>query len=314
MIQGRLSICMSVALLVSATMALPGHAELPPICAGEPGLVVQCVVPSTTDSAIARFDQAHVVLFDAKTRPDADLLVFLPGTGGAPPGPLPFLKQAADAGYRVISLAYNDTPSVAVYCPRKPDPSCSERFRRMRIYGDGVSLDPAIDNTTAESIVNRLVKLLQYLDRQQPSQQWSRYLQNGGPNWSRIAWAGQSQGAGMAALIAKDHVVARVILFSSPWDFVVSRGGIRSLAPWLSAPSRTPPERWFGGYNARENTADLIARSYAVLQIPPDHIRVFALDLPSARRRGNNPFHGDGVRNPGYVKERAFFLGEASKS
>jgi hypothetical protein len=270
-------------------------------------------LPSATDAAIARFDQAHFVLLDAGTRPDADLLVFLPGTGGVPPGPLPFLKQAADAGYRVVSLAYNDTPSVAVYCPRKPDLSCSERFRRMRIYGDGIGLDPAIDNTTAESIVNRLVKLLQYLDRQQPDQQWSRYLKNGELSWSRIAWSGQSQGAGMAALIAKEHVVARVILFSSPWDFVVSRGGVRSLAPWISAPSQTPPERWFGGYHARENTADLIARSYAALQIPPDHIRVFTLDLPPARRHGNNPFHGDGIRNPGYAQERGFFLGATSK-
>jgi hypothetical protein len=56
------------------------------------------------------------------------------------------LKAAADVGYRVISLAYNDTPAVAVCCPRKPDPTCSEKFRRMRIYGDGTAIDPAIDN------------------------------------------------------------------------------------------------------------------------------------------------------------------------
>jgi hypothetical protein len=150
MIQRCLSICVSATLLVSGATASPSHAQMPRACAGEPGRVVQCVLPSATDVAIARFDQAHFVLRDAGTRPDADLLVFLPGTGGVPPGPLPFLKQAADAGYRVVSLAYNDTPSVAVYCPRKPDLSCSERFRRMRIYGDGIGLDPAIDNTPAD--------------------------------------------------------------------------------------------------------------------------------------------------------------------
>jgi hypothetical protein len=38
--------------------------------------------------------------------------------------------------------------------------------------------------------------------------------------------AGQSQGAGMAAFIVKRQAAARVILFSSPWDFVVSEHGL----------------------------------------------------------------------------------------
>src|SRR6266446_5925772 len=73
-------------------------------------------------------------------------------------------------------------------------------------------------------------------------------LENGAPKWGRIVLAGQSQGAGMATLIAKRQAAARVILFSSPWDFVVSDGNARRLAAWISAPSKTPPERWFGGY------------------------------------------------------------------
>jgi predicted esterase len=281
-------------------------------CADAAGRVVECVEPSATDPAIRRFDTPHYVLFNAKTGPDADLLIFLPGTGGEPPGPLKFLEAAADAGYRVISLAYNDTPAAAVYCPRKPDPACSEKFRRMRIDGDG-RIDPAIDNTGAESIVNRLVKLLRYLAQREPDRKWSNYLEDGTLNWRRIAFAGQSQGAGMAAFIAKEHVVARVILFSSPWDFVVSNGNIRKLAPWIAMPAKTPPDRWFGGYHARENTAGLIAEAYAALRIPPDHIRVFRLGLPASRPqgRGGNPFHGEGIRDPAYAEQRAFFLGRS---
>ena len=44
-------------------------------------------------------------------------------------------------------------------------------------------------------------------------------LENGEPKWSEIALAGQSQGGGMSAFIAKDHVVARVIDFSGGWDY-----------------------------------------------------------------------------------------------
>jgi len=177
----------------------------------------------------------------------------------------------------------------------------------MRLYGDRTLGDATVDNTPAESIVNRLVKLLQYLDRNHPDGGWS-YLENGQPNWRRIVVSGQSQGAGMAAFIAKQHEVARVILFSSPWDYVDARGQ-RELAPWLAQPSKTPSNRWFGGYHARENMANLLARSYAQLQIPRDHTRVFNNDLPAGNRpRGGNPFHGQGLFNRANAEQWAFFL------
>lgn len=281
-------------------------------CASEAGRVIECIKPSATDPAIHRFDNPRYVIFNDNSGPGANLLVFLPGTNGRPPGPVRFLKEAADAGYRVISLSVNDVPAVGVYCPRKPDPDCSERFRRMRVFGDA-TLDPAIDNTPAESIVNRLVKLLQYLDRKEPQRKWGDYLENGAPKWDRIALAGQSQGAGMAAFIAQREKVARVILFSSPWDFQVTSGHVRTLAPWISGPSKTPPERWYGGYHEREKTADLIAQAYAALRIPRDHIRVFQLDLPPAQQSTDspNPFHGQGISNPAYDQDRAFFLGRS---
>lgn len=279
-------------------------------CAPIANLAIECVRPSATDDAIKRFDSPNVVLAGAETRQNAQLLLFLPGTGGEPSGPKAFLGAAAHAGYRVISLAYNDDISVAVYCPQKPNPACSGTFRAMRLYGDTKLGDGAVDNTPAESIVNRLVKLLRYLDRAHPDAGWGSYFKNNAPNWQRIAVAGQSQGAGIAAFVAKQHEVARVILFSSPWDYV-ERNGKRDLAPWIALPSTTPPERWFGGYHARENMADLLARSYAALGIPRDHIRVFNEDLPPNLKSVSpsaNPFHGQGLFNPVYEEQRNFFL------
>jgi hypothetical protein len=305
------SVCIAtMSALSSASSQTPASLSA---CAPETGRVIECIKPSATDPAIHRFDSPNYILFNANTGSDANLLVFLPGTNGKPPGPVRFLRAAADAGYRVISLAYNDTPAVNVYCPRRPDPDCAEKFRRMRIYGDGTVINPAINNTAAESIVNRLVQLLQFLGRREPKRKWSDYLENGAPKWGRIALAGQSQGAGMAAFIAKRHEVARVILFSSPWDFVVTDGNVRRLATWLSAPSKTPPQRWYGGYHEQENMAGLIARAYAALRIPPDHIRVFQLGLrPALQRAGNrNPFHGQGIRNLAHDRDRAFFLGRS---
>jgi predicted esterase len=279
-------------------------------CEQAAGVVVECVRPSATDPRIQRFDSASYALFNTHAKPNGQLLLFLNGTGGEPPGPKAFLGVAADAGYRVISLAYNDDISVAVYCPKRPNPTCSATFRAMRLYGNQRLGDANVDNTPAESIVNRLVKLLQYLDRNHPDGGWGSYIRNGAPDWQRIVVCGQSQGAGMAAFIAKQHAVARVILFSSPWDYI-EQNGRRELAPWIALPSQTPPERWFGGYHARENMADLLARSYAELKIPPDHIRIFNEDLPANLQsvpRSENPFHGQGLFNRVYAEQRAFFL------
>jgi len=310
--QGRLIECLNVRRSELSTGCKTFLQLARPGCAPEAGREVRCITPSDSDPAIKNYDRVDYVLFNENTAVGANLLVFLPGTGGRPPGPIAFLHAAADAGYRVISLDYNDEPSVAVYCPRKP-PACSGDFRRMRIYGDGISIAPSFDNTGAESIVNRLVKLLAYLDRQDPRQKWGDYLESGAPSWNRIALAGQSQGAGMAAYIAKRQVVGRVILFSSPWDFVLSSGNARTLAPWIAMPGKTPPERWFGGYHARETEAALLARSYAALRIPSENIRIFRRDLPAPQKEGQdkNPFHGQGLMNPVYGEERAFLLGRS---
>ena len=276
-------------------------------CQSNERFVVYCVRPSVVDPRVQRFDDPHYIIY-ARDRRDEDqpLLVFLPGTNGKPPGSLPFLRTAAEHGYRVISLEYNDDVSIAVYCPDNRGPGCSAKFRRMRLFG-GFTMDPRIDNTTPEAIVNRLHNLLRYLHRQHPEENWARYANQRELIWERIALAGQSQGAGMAAFIGKLKVVNRIILFSSPWDFY-RRDGRAELAPWLAWNVKTPLDRWYGGYNQREDTVRLLERSYAMLQIPPDHIRIFSEILPNVRSGEGNPYHGQGVHNPVYRPEWIFFL------
>lgn len=115
---------------------------------------------------------------------------------------------------------------------------------------------------------------------------------------------GQSQGAGMAAFIAKEHLVLRAVLFSSPWD---SYGANTTLAPWLSRASLTPMSRWFAGYHGKENTAPLIGRCYAALAIPASNIRVWTAE-PDALN-GPNPYHGVGVSRFNSTENIAFLFG-----
>lgn len=261
-------------------MALAGFSAAPRV-----DLVIYRVTPAATDPAIQRFNEPHYVVFERGVPASADLLVFMSGSGGRPEGASDFLAVGAHQGYRVISLAYNDLPAVVAICTRDPDPSCSGDVRQKRIFGDNVTRK--IDDRPAESIVNRLVKLLRTLDRDHPSEGWGGYLTGDEPRWDRIAVTGHSQGAGMAAYLAQRRPVARVILFSSPWD---SFGPRRHLAPWvLKGSGVTPAERWFGAYHRQENTADLIAEAYRALHVPDAHVRVFT--RAPAQIIGPNPYH-----------------------
>jgi hypothetical protein len=275
--------------------------------AGKPGQRVYLIKPSATDPAIHQFDEPHYVVFAPAVSAHAQLVVFMPGTDGRPANGGRLLSVVADQGYRVIGLEYDDVPAIVQVCPRNPSPNCSGDFRHRRIFGDGPTY--AANNSPAESIVNRLVKLLEYLDRQYPENNWGSYLAGGTPDWSRMVVSGLSQGAGMAAYIAKHEAVARVVLFSSPWDFF---GPSRTPARWLSEPSATPPDRWFAEYHQRENTAGAIVRAYKVLLIPPENIQVFDLPIPPGMHSSSdNPFHGSTIRVPAYEPQWRLLFGHS---
>jgi len=265
------------------------------------------IQPSSIDQGVLAFDAPSVVMPNTAVR-GAPLVLFLTGTGGKPANARDFLKVIAGQGYPVIALEYDDEPAVAQVCPQNPDADCSEAFRRMRVDGpnaNGPGTSP-VTNPPNEAITVRLGTLLTSLTQTKPGEGWDYYLDGDQVRWDRVVVSGLSQGAGMAAYIAKHHAVARVVLFSSPWD---ATSPDHVPAPWLMKPSATPMDRWFAEYNARENTVGLIKNAYDALQIPPDHIRVFSRDLP-AGFRGNspNPYHVITIRDPAYVADwRAMF-------
>lgn len=257
-------------------------------------LIKYWITPSGADSSIKRFNEPNYIVFERQVKSSAPLFVFLPGTDGRPANTTEFSNAVARQGYRVIGLTYNDVPAVQQICPREPDPRCAEKVRQKRIFGDDDTR--LIDDAHEESIVNRLVKLVEKLRRDHPDDGWDDYLENGKPKWSRIAVSGLSQGAGMAAFIAQKNQVARVVLFSSPWD---NYGRQRTLAPWVTAgPKATPSEKWFAAYHQSEPTASLIVRAYSALRIPSDHIRVFTLEPARMNAKGEIPYHPSGVVNP----------------
>jgi pimeloyl-ACP methyl ester carboxylesterase len=207
----------------------------------------RAVSPAATDAAIHESYAPHRVSFDPAALRRNQLLIFLPGTGGRNDGsPRAFSTTAAELGYHVIDLAYPNSISATV-CWRHSDPDCFEKFRWEIIEGRDTS--PLIVVGRADSIENRLEKLLQMLNVREPERGWGQFLDPaGGVAWAKVALAGQSQGGGHAALIARDHRVARVLLFGAPKDYNPKLG---KPAPWYR-PGSTPVERFFAYVHTRD--------------------------------------------------------------
>ena len=205
------------------------------------------VLPVATDAGIHQSYTAHRAYFDPAAARRNQLLVFLPGTAGRNDGsPRAFSKTAAELGYHVIDLSYPNSTSATI-CWRQSDPACFENFRREIIEGRDFS--PLISVDRADSIENRLEKLLQMLNGREPETRWGQFLDSTGRlTWEKVALAGQSQGGGHAALIARDHSVARVLLFGAPKDY---NPNLRKPAPWYR-PGSTPVERFFAFVHTRD--------------------------------------------------------------
>ena len=197
------------------------------------------VKPSDTDKAIDAFDSPHFVYLNRKVKPRKQLVVFLPGTGGDGRGGRLVSQTAADLGYHAVSLSYPSSIPAAV-CQREDDIDCFEKFRMEIITGEDRSR--LISVNRANSIENRLLKLVLYLQRSSPNDGWENFVSGRGEmKWENLVLTGQSQGGGHAPLMAKFNKVARVIMYSSPKDYDVQRG---RPAAWYGN-GKTPIDRFF---------------------------------------------------------------------
>jgi hypothetical protein len=242
--------------------ALPGTNEN--IQLAHPEVTTLSILPSATDPGIKTFNNPHwlyvnrniVVEQKADLPQDRhELYLFIPGTHekGSPrggKGPFAFCDLAADLGYHVVVLAYPDETPASV-CRNDNDPNSFEEFRMAIIQG---GRSPHITVERSESIENRLIKLLQYLEKIRPKENWGQFLnQDGTIKWQSIAVGGQSQGGGHAALIAIKHQVSRVICTGSPKDYNQKRN---TPAAFYRKQSATPKDRFFAFNHRQDYTGD----------------------------------------------------------
>ncbi|HEY3133337.1 MAG TPA: hypothetical protein VGJ47_01785, partial [Gemmatimonadaceae bacterium] len=214
-------------------------------------------VPPTNPSCTDPQCNLHYVWLDPSRPSNGKLFVFLPGFTAQSPRPrghqlVP--QEAARLGYHVIALMYQNNVGPGG-CAGSPDPDCFENVRVEII--DGIDRSPLVNVSGANSIDNRLTKLLLYLDAQFPAEGWSQFLHQGEPKWSQIAIGGHSGGAAQAALIGKIRHVDRVVMFSGPAN---------ESAPWVAI-GETPAAKYFELDHVRDHVASVIFANVAALDM-----------------------------------------------
>lgn len=207
-----------------------------------PASVEREVLPVATDANISTDLEAHFAINPAPavaTR--AQLFVFFPGTFATPSLYRLVVRTGAAQGFHALGLNYPNAQAVGSLCNNSTDVDCHGKARGEILSGQDMSSLIAV--TPANSINNRLIKLLTYLHAQYPTEGWGQYLVAGQPDWPRIRVAGHSQGGGHAGYIAKLYAVDRAVYFSSPGDW---RNGVNQPATWIVTAGVTPAARQYG--------------------------------------------------------------------
>ncbi|MEO6393199.1 MAG: IPT/TIG domain-containing protein, partial [Pyrinomonadaceae bacterium] len=140
-----------------------------------------------------------------------------------------------------IGLNYVNGDAVNDLCGPQLDLNCYGNFRLEVL--DGTDRSSLVNVNRPNSIENRLIKLLIYMQQINPAANWGQFLDaQNGIRWDKIVVAGHSQGGGHAGIIGKVKRVARVIMFAA-MDF---SGALNSVANWISVAGVTPNGDFYG--------------------------------------------------------------------
>jgi hypothetical protein len=181
------------------------------------------------------------------------------GTNTSPQSFLEFSKTAASMGFHVINIQYLNSVTVRV-CEDAADMKCFNEYHEEIIFGNDVS--EFVEVSISNGIINRAVKLLQYLHNKSSAEGWDQFYLNDSLRWSDITVAGHSQGGDHAAYLAYKFPVDRLIVMCSPNDF--SKRYLKPAA-WCKEEFATDANRFYGIMHKRDELVPP-SQHYAVWQ------------------------------------------------
>lgn len=171
------------------------------------------VRPAATDAAIPAdaYNSRHYMLKSSQDTMHS-LVIFIPGTYRYAGNYKFIMEKLALLGHHVIGISYKYDPAVNPICSTTNDITCHYRARMENI--DGVDRHPSVAVNSANSILNRVEKLLAYLVTNKPGQGWDQYYSGGVIQWNKIIITGHSQGAALAGIMGHEFPAKRVVMFS----------------------------------------------------------------------------------------------------
>ncbi len=254
---GRVRPGRRIAAVVSMVVAVGLAAACTPSPAGS-GSGPRAVPPQQTDPSLPTDNSEPNLWIAPKGTPRGQLAVVFNGTGTGPSVLTNVGMRLADEGFHVVILRYDSGTGTQAACPdslASTFPECHRLFRAEVVFGAGVADPsgaaydhPGVSVTATRSVVNRLTKMVAYLDNRYPLDGWDTFQHSVDGacveedpvhgacalQWSNIAAIGHSQGAGVALYLARFFDLARVVMLSGSYD--VFRTGPTSLvvAPWIT--------------------------------------------------------------------------------
>jgi hypothetical protein len=174
-------------------------------------------------------DVPHLVIGRPADVRKSTLRLFLPGTFSDPAAASCLLDAISEGGlHPTLGLSYiwlNRTDAERNELCRSAHPGQPDDVARCLMLGHkdavfGGESEPGLWQGVAahEAIVGRLVSLLRYLHKTDPTAGWSKFLKGSSDtlDWPRIIVGGHSQGAGHAAFLAQQVPAAAAALLSGP--------------------------------------------------------------------------------------------------
>jgi hypothetical protein len=214
-------------------------------------ILIHNVFPSETDHRINSYNDFNVSFYNPIAVTKNKLVVVLPSTAGKPMQMQVFDSVAANQGFHVIGLMYNNTPDVSSLCENSEDEDCFYNTRREVIDGEELSNTMQVD--TNHCIENRLRAMLSHLHSKYPNEGWGQYLSGDNIEWSNVIAAGHAQGAGMAALMGKLYSLDRVVCLAGPNDYSTR---YNRPAKWLSLDGKTLADRYYSFFQEDDSLAN----------------------------------------------------------
>ncbi|MCR9173356.1 MAG: T9SS type A sorting domain-containing protein [bacterium] len=214
-------------------------------------IIIDQVRASDTDGNIPFELAQHYTFYNPNCTPRNVLLVHMVGTFASPYQSVLFPKHAANNGFHVLSLKYINGQSAQTACGNSNDIDCHYKFRKEIIEGEDLSPETNVDSVN--SIQNRLIRLLEYMETNYPMQNWSQFFTGDSIHWNQVILSGHSQGGGHAAVMAIDRPVQRVIMFASPNDYSHTYSQV---AGWTNLPHVTQDSAYFCFNNLYDQVAD----------------------------------------------------------